>query len=112
MKNRFSSSLIFRLGAPVVIVAVLIAMVGFYSFNGMQKRTAEDQAVRQAEAVVAQMLATRSVYTKNVVGKLKGDQAPVSFSPEFANNEGAIPLPATLVHRISDAVYPLSWLRY
>jgi len=50
------------------------------------------------------MLATRSVYTKHVVSKLKADKVEVGFSPEFSETPGQIPLPATIVHRISDAV--------
>ncbi len=53
---------------------------------------------------MAQMLATRSVYTKHVVSKLKADKVEVGFSPEFSETPGQIPLPATIVHRISDAV--------
>ncbi len=72
--------------------------------NEVQKDAVEDQAIKTAESVVAQMLATREVYTKDVVGKLQNDNVPVQFDPDFANNQGFVPLPATMVHLISTEV--------
>ena len=79
MSRLFSSSLSFRLGLTVVIGALLIVAAVFYTFNKLQKQMAEDLAVRQSEAVVAQMLATREVYTKNVIGKLHATGIVPSF---------------------------------
>ncbi len=97
-------SLSIRLGLPLILAAVALAVAMVVMVRRQQVASAESQAQRQAEAVIAQTLATRSVYTSAVVGKLKADEAPVGFSPEFADNPGQIPLPATLIHRISDVV--------
>ena len=100
----FRQSLSVRLGGPLVIMGIVIVAVGAIAIYQQQTATARDQAEKQAEAVIAQALATRAVYTASVVGKLKGDGVPAKFSPQFETVPGAIPLPATLIHRISDRV--------
>ena len=94
----------YRQGLLVFVVGLAIAGLGFVIINEAQKDAVEDQAVKTAESVVAQMLATREVYTKDVVGKLQRDGVPVEFDPDFANNQGFAPLPATMVHLISAEV--------
>ena len=47
----------------------------------------EDQAVQTAESVVAQTLATRSVYTKDMVGKLQADDVSIEFGTDFREKE-------------------------
>ena len=94
----------YRQGLLIFVVGLAIAGLGFVIINEVQKDAVEDQAINTAESVVAQMLATREVYTKDVVGKLQGDDVPVGFDPDFANNRGFAPLPATMVHLISAEV--------
>ena len=94
----------YRQGLFILVVGLAIAGLGFVIINEVQKDTVEDQAIKTAESVVAQMLATREVYTKDVVGKLQSDNVPVQFDPDFANNQGFAPLPATMVHLISTEV--------
>ena len=93
-----------RLSLPLVLGALALVVALVYVVYATQMRSVRHQAVKQAEAVTAQMLATRAVYTQNVVGKLKADEIPVGFSPDFADSPGSIPLPATMVHLISDRV--------
>jgi ABC-type proline/glycine betaine transport system substrate-binding protein len=57
----------FRLGIVVFAVGLAIAGIGFVIINEVQRNAVEAQAIKTAESVVAQMLATRSVYTKDVV---------------------------------------------
>ncbi|MFQ6030072.1 MAG: methyl-accepting chemotaxis protein, partial [Dehalococcoidia bacterium] len=99
-----SRSLSWRLFLPIFVGAVLLTVAGFFLVNSLQRQAVRDQSVKQAESVIAQMLATRSVYTANVVSKIKSEGINASFSPEFKDQEGALPLPATMVHRISDKV--------
>ena len=94
----------FRLGIVVVSVGLAVAGIGFLIINEVQQNAVEAQAIKTAESVVAQMLATRSVYTKDVVGKLQADGIGVDFSPDFRDHQGLVPLPATMVHLISDEV--------
>lgn len=94
----------FRLGIVVLVVGLAIAGIGFVVINEVQRNAVEAQAIKTAESVVAQMLATRSVYSKDVVAKLQADRITVDFSPEFRDRPGHVPLPATMVHLISDEV--------
>ena len=100
----FGANISVRLGLVVLVVGLAIAGVGFVITNEVQKNAVEKQAVKTAESVVAQMLATRSVYTKDVVGKLQSDRAGIEFGPAFRERKRHIPLPATMVHLISDEV--------
>ena len=50
------------------------------------------------------MLATRAVYTKDVVAKLQADGVNIEFGPDFRERKRHVPLPATMVHLISDEV--------
>ena len=88
----------------VLIVSLAIAGLGFFIINQVQRSAVKEQAITTAESVVAQMLATRSVYTKDVVGRLQSDGVRIEFGPDFREKERHIPLPATMVHLISDEV--------
>ena len=94
----------FRKGLVIAVIGLAIAGIGFVIINETQKSAVEDQAIKTARSIVAQMLATREVYTKDVVGKLQADRVPVEFAPDFANKQGFAPLPATMVHLISAEV--------
>ena len=83
-------------------MALAIAGAGFFITNQLQRNAVEDQAIKTAESVVAQMLATRSGYTKDVVGKLQAAGVDIDFGPDFREKERKVPLSATMVHLISD----------
>ncbi len=85
-----------RLAVIILVTGMAMAGLGFIIINQVQRGAVEDQAVKTAESVVAQMLATRAVYTKDVVRKLQMEGIPASFTEDFANQEGAVPLPATM----------------
>ena len=63
------------------------------------ERKAEMKHLRQiANAVARQVLASRQVYTKHVVQKMKGEGVPVGFSTRPEETPESVPLPATFVH--------------
>ena len=65
----------------------------------------KDEAITTAEAVVAQAIATRSVYTKEVISKSQSEGVNILFGPkEYRSIKGFLPLPATMLHMISDEV--------
>lgn len=97
-------SLGIKIAVPLIVGALIFAFTGFVILNRIQRDAAESQAIKTAESVVSQALATRAVYTSDVVGKLRGDGANVSFASDFQAHTGAAPLPATLINRISDSV--------
>ncbi len=55
----------------------------------------------QTTALSTQILADRAYYTSNVISKLQKDQMPVSVKPNFHQEIGAIPAPATFVQGVS-----------
>ena len=102
--NIFGAHITVRIGIPALAIGIAIAGLGFVTINEVQKNAVEGQAVKTAESVVAQMLATRSVYTKDVVSKLQSDGVNIEFGPNFREKQRHVPLPATMVHLISDEV--------
>ncbi len=97
-------SLRLKLIVPFVLGALVFAVIVVYIGYRTQLRNAEEQAVQQARAILAQTLATRKIYTDNVVGKLRADGFEIVPSVNFDDVAGGIPLPATFIHRISDRV--------
>ena len=102
--NIFGAHITVRIGIPALAVGIAIAGIGFVIINQVQRAAVEKQAVKTAESVVAQMLATRAVYTKDVVSKLQTDGVNIEFGPDFREKQRHVPLPATMVHLISDEV--------
>jgi hypothetical protein len=102
--NIFGAHITVRIAIPALAVGIAIAGVGFVIINQVQRAAVEKQAVKTAESVVAQMLATRAVYTKDVVSKLQTDGVNIEFGPDFREKQRHVPLPATMVHLISDEV--------
>ncbi|MBM4423092.1 MAG: DUF3365 domain-containing protein [Chloroflexi bacterium] len=98
------ASLSRRMGLPLLLGMLALDAAAVYVIYRVQIQNVAAQAARQAQVVVAQTLATRAVYTENVVGKLKADGVAVTPSADFIDTVGGIPLPATLIHRISDRV--------
>jgi len=77
------------------MVAVLVVIVTFR----LQMRNVETRAAFQADAVISQMLATRAVYTEDVLTKVAFAESPIDEVTMV--DSASIPLPATLVHLIS-----------
>ena len=102
--NLFGAHITVRIGIPALAVGLAIAAIGFLIINQVQRAAVEKQAVKTAESVVAQMLATRAVYTKDVVSKLQTDGVDIAFGMDFRERQRYVPLPATMVHLISDEV--------
>lgn len=93
--NIVGAHITLRIGIPALAVGLAIAAIGFVITNEMQKNAVERQAVNTAESVVAQMLATRSVYTRDVVGKLQTDGVNIEFGVDFRERQRHVrcPLP-------------------
>lgn len=102
--NILGAHITIRMGIPALAVGLVIAAIGFVIINQVQRAAVEKQAVKTAESVVAQMLATRAVYTKDVVSKLQTDDVNVEFGMDFRERQQHLPLPVTMVHLISDEV--------
>jgi hypothetical protein len=102
--NLFGAHITVKIGILAIVVGLAIAALGVVIINQVQRKAVENQAIKTAESVVAQMLATRAVYTKDVVSKLQSDGVDIQFGPDFRERPRHVPLPATMVHLISDEV--------
>lgn len=95
-----NKTLFWRLFFPVFGVVVLALVgIGFY-MPVLVKDKAEAAAVEQARNTVAQFKAIRAYYTTNVISKVLGkDGLKGSFN--HRNEPNSIPLPATMIHDLS-----------
>ena len=88
----------------IPIFALLFALMAVTAIvlpSVMEKNVVE-KAIHNSTNVIEQMRAVRGYYTKNVVKKIAG-MAGVSASSDYEGKEGVIPLPATMVHELSDS---------
>ncbi|MGR3174520.1 MAG: hypothetical protein ACUZ8N_07990, partial [Candidatus Scalindua sp.] len=61
--------------------------------------------LKTAEVATIQIVEDRKQYTKNIIGKLKKDGiVEVHPNKNYAEINGGIPLPATFVKEVSDAI--------
>jgi len=94
-------SLLWKLLLPVCLVFVVsIASLSFWVPSLLEKNAIE-VAVQDAERTVQQFKVLRGYYTKNVIKKVLASNA---IKPAVAHQgkEGLIPLPATLIHDLSE----------
>ncbi|MCF2858723.1 methyl-accepting chemotaxis protein [Pseudoalteromonas sp. SMS1] len=82
----------------MVIVAILVATILPSIIKSTMLQITSDDAV----VTVNQFKTLRGYYTKNVIAKAKA----FGMSPhyEHRNNENALPLPATLIHELSELI--------
>ena len=90
-----------QLGIPTLtIVATAIAGFGFYGASKVENN-AIDYTVLSAKQTIAQFKLIRGYYAKNVIRKVKGaSELKVGFNHK--NDSETIPLPATLIHDLSE----------
>jgi len=83
--------------ALVIISIIIIISVVPYIFN----ETTIKEATLVAENTAQQYSLLRSYYTKNIVSKLKAN-GHISASSDYKDKENSIPLPATMIHELSE----------
>jgi methyl-accepting chemotaxis protein len=94
-------SLFWQLFAPISLFFVLcIIALALYIPYIVQKHT-EQAAVAQAQQTVQQFKTLRAYYTRNVIKKIAGKES-IKGSFEHKSDPNAIPLPATLIHDLSE----------
>jgi len=84
------------LGLAIVGVIIIISVVP-YIFNEIIIK----EATLEAKNIAQQYSLLRSYYTKNIVSKLKANDQ-ISISSNYKNKENGIPLPATMIHELSE----------
>ena len=84
------------LGLATIGIIIIVSVVPFV-FN----ESTIKEATLVAENTAQQYSLLRSYYTKNIVSKLKG-HADISISSDYKNKQYGIPLPATMIHELSE----------
>ena len=94
-----------KLTIPVGAV-LLVGAIGAGTVIYQQRiRQVRDQAGKMAHALTLQIAEDRTYYTANVVGKLKKDGIAITTADSgFRGQPGAIPLPATFVKEVTEAI--------
>jgi methyl-accepting chemotaxis protein len=84
---------------PLVTVVIIIAFALFTP--AAIKSAANDEAILAAQATVAQLKTLRGYYAANVIGPVKASGG-VTPAIDHEDRADAIPLPATMIHDLSE----------
>jgi len=100
-----SSSIKNQIFLPIVLIFVM-ASAGIYFFVSYQiKQNIIDQSIVNATSTVQQYKALRKYYAGNVVGVVKANSTgKVKINFDHKENGDTIPLPATMIHDLSEIV--------
>lgn len=94
-------SIFLKLFLPISVLFLLVIIAIAAMTPELVKRNAQSNALHSAQTMVNQLKQLRAYYTKNVVKKVIGrDGLKGSFNHQ--GNPDAIPLPATMIHELSE----------
>ncbi|WP_426168898.1 response regulator [Pseudoduganella sp. R-34] len=96
-----SSSLFWKLFLPIALLLAGCGLVISALLPILISENAERDAVDSAQATVRQFLMLRKYYTENVAARVLA-QTDMQVDPDYRSKENAIPLPATMIHELSD----------
>ncbi|SFG95882.1 hypothetical protein SAMN05518865_12514 [Duganella sp. CF458] len=96
-----SSSLFWKLFLPIALLLAGCGLVISALLPILISENAERDAVDSAQATVRQFLLLRKYYTENVAARVLA-QTDMRVDPDYRSKENAIPLPATMIHDLSD----------
>lgn len=84
---------------PILLVGI-VSVVGLNMYaSSSSKALIEEQSVTSAKKLVSMIREVRAYYTKNVVKRVKSHG--IKITQNFATTDGAVPLPATMVHDLT-----------
>ncbi|MGB5867856.1 MAG: ATP-binding protein [Arcobacteraceae bacterium] len=86
---------------PIFISALIMGYLALFVLPELSKQNEIERLTLQAENSVNQLKITRSYYTSNVISKVK-KESKIKINYDHKENSDTIPLPATLVHNLSD----------
>ncbi|MCP4594772.1 MAG: hypothetical protein GY842_28910 [bacterium] len=69
-------------------------------------------AEQRAATATSQIVADRTYYTKNIIGKLKTEAAEFKAGADYHEISGSVPLPATFVREVSQSLDESARYRY
>ena len=101
MLNKFLSSFSWKLIAPIPIASIIGVILLMSFLPSTISENSQKDAVAAATQTVNQFKALRAYYTRNVISKVLADG---NLKPSYShkNEEGSVPLPATLIHEMSE----------
>ncbi len=100
MKVLKFSSLFWQLAVPVIAIGCLVIAILSFVVPGQLKQNTINSAIHDAEKTVQQFKTIRAYYTNNVVKTILQSQ-DIRPSIDHKGNSKAIPLPATMIHDLS-----------
>ncbi|MEH6402318.1 MAG: methyl-accepting chemotaxis protein [Sneathiella sp.] len=86
---------------PVPIIVGLAILFSWFFIPNLTQNSAREEALSSSAEMVAQFKTLRGYYTKNIIKKVLAS-SDIKPSIDHAGKEGTIPLPATLIHDMSE----------
>ncbi|WP_415896633.1 ATP-binding protein [Neptuniibacter sp. QD57_21] len=94
-------SLVWRIIFPILFAMVLLVIAILYYLPQVLTQQAIDDAQQRAEETVEEFKRLRRYYTENVVSEVLL-HSDIDVTIDHKNNPKSIPLPATMVHELSE----------
>ena len=88
------------MSATLLVVVIAFGALLVYLNHATRQHTIE-QSVRNATNTIEQYKTVRAYYTAHVVDKIRQQNA-MAISHDHKSNQGTIPLPATMIHELSE----------
>ncbi len=101
MDKIFKGSLLLQLVLPVPVLLVAALWVTSYLVPTLTADNARQEAIRSAKQTVSQFKILRGYYTEAVVNKVL-QNGSLNPSIDHVGKPDTVPLPATLIHDMSD----------
>ena len=96
------TSLFWKIAKPIILIAsVAFVLQSLILTNSSRKNTVGSQQM-VAINTINQYKILRSYYTKNIVKKVKASGEDISFHFDHADKENILPLPASVIHDLSE----------
>jgi methyl-accepting chemotaxis protein len=87
---------------PMAVMGGILAVGTAWYISRHTTANAVQASLARAEGLANQIRELRGYYTKNVVSRVKGHN--IAITQDYANKEAAIPLPATMVHELTETL--------
>ena len=91
-----------KLLLPIIVFALVIGIGVVCYVQHLAREQAVQTALDDAQRLSSQLQEMREYYTKNVVAPASTHQLEVTH--DYAHKPGALPLPATMIHELNDAL--------
>ena len=89
-----------KLLLPIVLLGVLLTLGAAWYITEHASNLALHATLSRAEGLATQVRELRGYYTNNVVSRIQ--QHGIAVTHDYAEKQAAIPLPATMVHELTD----------